>query len=71
MADLSKTARAAMKAGQAVKVDPFDTNEKKIHELRKNMAAHLWVRPDFIEALLEEYDATLVKLTDAYKGPIG
>jgi hypothetical protein len=36
--------------------DPFNTNEKKIEELRKCRTAKLFVRPDFIDALLEEYD---------------
>lgn len=71
MADLSKTARASMKSGKATEVDLFDTNEKKIRELRKNLVAHLWVRPDFIEALLEEYDDELgqsAKLETLSKG---
>lgn len=55
----SKTARASIAAGQTmlVKQDPFDTNEKKIAELRKQRDAKLAVvRYDFIDALLEEYD---------------
>lgn len=44
--------------------DPFDTNEKKIDELRKCRAAKLFVRPDFIDALLEEYDEQVVTIND-------
>jgi hypothetical protein len=59
MAELSKTAKASMQAGAGtqVKADPFDTNEKKINELRKQRVAKLAVvRYDFIDALIEEYD---------------
>lgn len=59
MAELSKTARAAMKhmsIGEK-KADPFATNEAKIIELRKQRVAGLAVnRFDFIDALFEEYD---------------
>lgn len=44
--------------------DPFDTNEKKIEELRKCRAAKLYVRPDFIDALLEEYDEQVATVND-------
>lgn len=64
MSKLSKTAKAAVQAGQNKdgKKDWFDTNEKKIAELRKqrNPAFPLAVnRYDFIDALLEEYDKVL------------
>lgn len=55
----SKTARASMRAGfvKEAKQDPFDTNEKKIAELRKQRDAKLFVnRMDFVDALLAEYD---------------
>jgi hypothetical protein len=55
MAELSKTARASM-GKTAGFDDPFKTNEQKIAELRKCRAAKLFVRPDFIDALVEEYD---------------
>ena len=61
----SKTARASMRAGfvKEAKKDPFDTPEKKITELRKQREAGLFVvRMDFVDALLEAYDAqTLVQ----------
>jgi hypothetical protein len=60
----SKTARKSGIKGPVVK-DPFDTNEKKIHELRKQVASHLYVRPDFIVALLEEYDVLCLQLDGA------
>jgi len=69
----SKTARASMKAGMGIqtKVDPFDTNEKKIAELRKQRTAKLAVnRFDFIDALIEEYDTladALIKEYDTLK----
>jgi hypothetical protein len=41
-----------------VKKDPFDTNEKKISELRLQRQNKMAVnRYDFIDALLEEYDS--------------
>jgi hypothetical protein len=63
MSELSKTARASMKGGLAeIKKDPFDTNEKKIRELRNQRANKLAVnRFDFIDALLEEYDKLLAQ----------
>ncbi len=67
MTDLSKTARASMKMGQAAAIDPFDTNEKKIAELRKQRDPKLgrvYVnRMDFIDALLEEYDRLLNRIS--------
>jgi len=60
----SKTARKSGIKGPVVK-DPFDTNEKKIKELRKQVEAHLFVRPDFIVALLEEYDVVSLQLDGA------
>ena len=60
----SKTARASMNAGAQMqaKADPFDTNEKKIKELRNQRKNKLFViRQDFIDALIEEYDAALAK----------
>lgn len=58
MSKISKTAAASMKGGPAeIKKDPFDTNEKKIKELRNQRRDHLAVgRYDFIDALIEEYD---------------
>ena len=59
-----------MRAGALMpkKVDPFDTNEKKIAELRKQRDAKLAVvRYDFIDALFAEYDtlnATYQKVAD-------
>jgi hypothetical protein len=59
MAEMSKTARASMKGGQVAKVDPYDTNEKKIAELMKQRDPSLGcvfvTRMDFIDALIEEY----------------
>src|SRR5260370_6756940 len=65
MSKISKTAAASMRGGPAeAKKDPFDTNEKKIHELRNQRANRLAViRYDFIDALIEEYD----KLLNGYK----
>lgn len=59
MSKLSKTAAASMRGGIGEKnKDPFDTNEKKIHELRLQRRNKLAVvRYDFIDALLEEYDS--------------
>ena len=51
--------KPAKSTGVAKVVDPYDTNEKKIIELRKQRAAKLYVRPDFIDALLEEYDIAI------------
>lgn len=67
MPKLSKTAAAAMKAVEISenkgKRDPFDTNEKKIAELRIQRQAHLAInRHDFVDALLEEYDKLLGEL---------
>ncbi len=62
MSKLSKTAAASMRGipGE-VKKDPFDTNEKKIHELRIQRTNKLAVvRYDFIDALIEAYDATKI-----------
>lgn len=58
MSKISKTAAASMRGGQAEKkVDPFDTNEKKIKELRVQRLNRLAVnRFDFIDALIVEYD---------------
>jgi hypothetical protein len=53
--NLSKTARKSGIKTPGVK-DPFDTNEKKIKELRKSKTTGLSIRPDFVDALLEEYD---------------
>lgn len=63
MSKISKTAAASMRGGIGeVKQDPFDTNEKKIHELRLQRANKLAVnRYDFIDALLEEYDKERAK----------
>lgn len=59
MSKLSKTAASSMRGGIGeTKKDPFDTNEKKIHELRLQRQNKLAVnRYDFIDALLEEYDS--------------
>jgi len=61
MSKISKTAAASMRGGPVeAKKDPFDTNEKKIAELRIQRASKMAVnRFDFIDALLEEYDALL------------
>jgi len=58
MSKISKTAAASMKGGlMPVKADPFDTNEKKIKELRNQRRDRLAIgRFDFIDALIEEYD---------------
>src|SRR5882724_7531254 len=58
MSKISKTAAASMRGGPTEKkVDPFDTNEKKIKELRVQRLNKLAViRYDFIDALIEEYD---------------
>ena len=58
MSKLSKTAAASMRGGPGeVKKDPFDTNEKKIRELRVQRQNKLAVvRYDFIDALLEDFD---------------
>src|SRR6266446_684962 len=62
MSKLSKTAAASMKGGPAeIKKDPFDTNEKKIRDLRVQRENKLAViRYDFIDALIEAYDAAQV-----------
>lgn len=64
MGKISKTAAASMKGGlMPVKADPFDTNEKKIKELRNQRRDKLAVgRFDFIDALIEEYDKVLLLL---------
>jgi hypothetical protein len=61
MSKISKTAAASIKGAQMpAKVDPFDTNEKKIKELRNQRRDKLAVgRFDFIDALIEEYDAVV------------
>jgi hypothetical protein len=58
MSKISKTAAASIKGAQMpAKVDPFDTNEKKIKELRNQRRDKLAVgRFDFIDALIEEFD---------------
>lgn len=58
MTKISKTAAASMRGGPTeAKKDPFDTNEKKIHELRNQRANRLAIiRYDFIDALLTEFD---------------
>jgi hypothetical protein len=61
MRALSKGVRAAeanaLIGGAAKWKDPFDTNDKKINELRKQRVARLpVVRYDFIDALIEEFD---------------
>ena len=58
MSKISKTAAASMKGSPAeIKKDPFDTNEKKIRELRNQRRDKLAVgRFDFIDALIEEFD---------------
>lgn len=63
-------ARVSMHSGAPVAIDPYDTNEKKIAELRKCREAKLYVRPDFIDALVEAYDKMLqaaTKLQEAYE----
>lgn len=63
-------ARVSMHSGAPVAIDPYDTNEKKIAELRKCREAKLYVRPDFIDALVEAYDKTLqatAGLQEAYE----
>jgi hypothetical protein len=57
MSKISKTAQASMTGPVEVKKDLFDTNEKKIKELRNQRRDRLAVnRFDFIDALIEEYD---------------
>src|SRR5260370_5588691 len=58
MSKISKTAAASMRGGPTeAKKDPFDTNEKKIKELRVQRTNKLAVvRYDFIDALLEEFE---------------
>lgn len=65
MTKISKTAAASMRGGPAeIKRDPFDTNEKKIRELRVQRENKLSVvRYDFIDALFVEFDL----LTEAVK----
>lgn len=65
MAELSKTARAAMKAvqaGQAKKVVER-TPEMAIRDLRLNRDAHLHVSPTDVDVLLVEYDKALARIT--------
>jgi hypothetical protein len=71
MSKISKTAAASMRGGPVeVKKDPFDTNDKKIAELRIQRASKMAVnRFDFIDALLEEYDATMRELESIKSGP--
>jgi hypothetical protein len=59
MSKISKTAAASMRGGPVeAKKDPFDTNEKKIQELRNQRVNKLFPnRVDFIDALIESYDA--------------
>lgn len=57
MSKVSKTAKASMGGPAEIKKDPFDTNEKKIAELRLQRANRLAInRYDFIDALFVEYD---------------
>jgi hypothetical protein len=69
MSKLSKTAAASMRGGPVEKkTDPFDTNEKKIQELRNQRANKLAVnRYDFIDALIEEYDKMTLVALEALK----
>ena len=71
MSKVSKTAAASMRGGIGeVKQDPFDTNEKKIRELRLQRKNKLAVnRYDFIDALLEEYDVVVLELESIKSGP--
>jgi hypothetical protein len=71
MSKISKTAAASMRGGPVeAKKDPFDTNEKKIAELRIQRASKMAVnRFDFIDALLEEYDSTVLELESIKSGP--
>jgi hypothetical protein len=58
----SSLAQNAKKLGglTPAKADPFDTNEKKIKELRNQRRDKLAVaRYDFIDALFEEYDVVV------------
>lgn len=83
MGKISKTAAASMRGGPVEKkADPFDTNEKKIRELRVQRLNGLAVnRFDFIDALLVEYDLAVAgcvtlgnvmkALTDKMEGIVG
>lgn len=62
----SSLAQNAKKLGglTPAKADPFDTNEKKIKELRNQRSAKLAVaRYDFIDALIEEFDSVQAAVT--------
>lgn len=67
MSKISKTAAASMRGGPGEKkVDPFDTNEKKIKELRVQRLNKLAInRFDFIDALIVEYDLAVTGLEQA------
>ena len=71
MSKISKTAAASMRGGPVeAKKDPFDTNEKKIAELRIQRASKMAInRFDFIDALLEEYDSAVLELESIKSGP--
>ena len=52
-------------AQMQAKVDPFDTPEKKIKELRNQRTNRLFViRQDFIDALVQEHDLALLTIQD-------
>ena len=56
MADISKTAKAAMKAGVSKDKKDERSDERAIAELRANRAAGLHVSPTDVDILFVEYD---------------
>jgi hypothetical protein len=61
MNKLSKTAKAAMEAVQRGQVSKKVelTDDEKIRQIRLNLDAGLSIPPDFIRALLREYDSAI------------
>lgn len=63
MADLSKTAKASMKAGQAPKERAVLTPEKAIKTIREYREAHLAVlNMEYTDLLLAEYDKAIARI---------
>lgn len=56
MSKLSKTAAAAMRAGESVERKIKRTDEDLIRELRNDRASHIWPSVPAIDALLRDYD---------------
>jgi|SRR5690242_15813822 len=73
MSGLSKTARAAMRAGSAgeQQKQKVRTTEEIIRDLRNNRASHLHVSPTDVDVLLAEYDALQVKAALLLEKAIG